>query len=155
MFERSLPAAPVRAGRPTREQAQARHAALLDCALQHFLEKGYDGATIEAIAADVNMTKRTVYARHPDKAALFRAAIRHGTEARAAPAHVIAGTRRETLKDTLIAIAMLRIALVSQPGSRAPAADQHRGLSFSGHFPDLLRNCGSALSALSGRDTGE
>lgn len=136
MFEPSLPAAPVRAGRPTREQAQARHAALLDCALQHFLEKGYDGATIEAIAADVNMTKRTVYARHPDKAALFRAAIRHGTEARAAPAHVIAGTRRETLKDTLIAIAMLRIALVSQPGG----AELQRLINTEAYrFPDIFQ----------------
>ena len=52
-----------RAGRPTREQAEARHAELLDRALDHFLDKGFEQATIEAIAADVGMTKRTVYAR--------------------------------------------------------------------------------------------
>ena len=42
-----------RAGRPTREQAEARHEELLDRALDHFLDKGFEQATIEAIAADV------------------------------------------------------------------------------------------------------
>ena len=49
-----------KAGRPTREQAVARHQALLDTALDHFLRKGFELATIEAIADDVGMTKRTV-----------------------------------------------------------------------------------------------
>lgn len=106
---------PVRAGRPTREQAQARQVALLERALEHFIDKGYDGTTIEAVAADVNMTKRTVYARYPDKGALFMAAVRHGTQARAVDARTIAATRKDTLEETLIAIAMLRIALVAEP----------------------------------------
>lgn len=105
----------VRAGRPTREQAETRLAQLLDCALEHFLDKGFDTATIEAIAADVNMTKRTVYARYPDKAALFRAAIRLGTERYAADRATIEATASETLEQTLINIAMLRIALVARP----------------------------------------
>ena len=104
----------VRAGRPTREQARARHLALLDCALKHFLDKGFEATTIEAIAADMNMTKRTVYARYPDKVALFKAALRRGTEQRAAAPETIAGTRRESLEETLVAIAMLRIGLVAQ-----------------------------------------
>ena len=62
-----------RAGRPTREQAEARHNELLEAALDHFLDKGFEVATIEAIAQSVGMTKRTVYARYPDKIALFRA----------------------------------------------------------------------------------
>lgn len=111
----TLAEAPVRAGRPTREQALARQEVLLDCALEHFLEKGYETATIEAIAADVSMTKRTVYARYPDKTALFRAAIRRGTERRAAMQDMIDATRVESLEHTLINIAMLRIALVSTP----------------------------------------
>ncbi|MCJ2177888.1 TetR/AcrR family transcriptional regulator C-terminal domain-containing protein [Novosphingobium album (ex Hu et al. 2023)] len=110
-----LMAAPVRAGRPTREQARARQAALLDCALEHFLDKGYEAATIEAIAAEMNMTKRTVYARYPEKAALFRAAVRRGTELRAPAQDVIEATRSGDLEATLIAIALLRIRLVSTP----------------------------------------
>lgn len=109
----AAPEATVRAGRPTREQARARQEALLDCALEHFLEKGYEAATIEAIAADVNMTKRTVYARYPDKTALFRAAIRRGTERRAATPEVVEATRADRLEQTLVNIAMLRIELVA------------------------------------------
>ncbi|MDE8654146.1 TetR/AcrR family transcriptional regulator [Novosphingobium sp. H3SJ31-1] len=104
---------PVRAGRPTREQAEARQAQLLERAFDHFLEKGFDHATIEAIAADVNMTKRTVYARYPDKAALFRAAVRRGIERYAISRERITATRGGDLEQTLIAIAMLRIELTA------------------------------------------
>jgi AcrR family transcriptional regulator len=128
--------APIRAGRPTREQALARQAALLDTALEHFLDKGYEGATIEAIAADVNMTKRTVYARYPDKTALFRAAIRHGTQARAVGPEVIAATRGATLEETLVAIAMLRIDLVAEVGG---AKLQRIINTESYRFPDIFQ----------------
>lgn len=129
-------AAPIRAGRPTREQAQARQVALLDAALEHFLDKGYEGATIEAIAADVNMTKRTVYARYADKTALFRAAIRHGTERRAVGPEVIEATRGGTLEETLVAIAMLRIDLVRD----ADGAKLQRIINTESYrFPDIFQ----------------
>lgn len=105
--------APVRAGRPTREQAEARQLALLERALDLFLEKGYEATTIEAIAADVNMTKRTVYARYPDKGSLFRAALRYGTERIAVTPDIIEATRSNDLEETLVAVAMLRISLVA------------------------------------------
>ena len=102
-----------RPGRPTREQAEARHALLLDRALDHFLDKGFEQATIEAIAADVGMTKRTVYARHEDKAALFLASVRRAIERYAVPKERIEGTVCDDLEQTLVNIAMLRIDLVS------------------------------------------
>jgi len=105
----------TRAGRPTREQAEARHAELLDRALDHFLDKGYEQATIEAIASDVSMTKRTVYARYPDKASLFLAAVGRAIDRYAVPPERIAATRTEDLHQTLINIAMLRIAVVAEP----------------------------------------
>jgi TetR/AcrR family transcriptional regulator, mexJK operon transcriptional repressor len=106
---------PVRAGRPTKEQAEARHAELLDRALDHFLDKGYEQATIEAIAADVSMTKRTVYARYDDKASLFLAAVGKAIESYAVPHERIVATRAESLEQTLTNIAMLRISLVAEP----------------------------------------
>ncbi|EJL33342.1 TetR/AcrR family transcriptional regulator [Novosphingobium sp. AP12] len=128
--------APIRAGRPTREQARARQVALLDAALEHFLDKGYEGATIEAIAADVNMTKRTVYARYADKTALFRAAIRHGTQRRAVGAEVIEATRGGTLEETLVAIATLRIDLVRD----ADGAKLQRIINTESYrFPDIFQ----------------
>ena len=72
-----VPLTRPKAGRPTRAQADARHLVLLDAALNHFLEKGFELTTIDAVVQEVGMTKRTVYARYPDKAALF-----HDTAAR-------------------------------------------------------------------------
>lgn len=103
------------AGRPTREQAAARHAALLEHALEHFLERGYEQATIEAIAAAVSMTKRTVYARYPDKAALFLAAVRRGVEGVAVTDARIAAALDPDLARTLTNIARLRIDVVGTP----------------------------------------
>jgi TetR/AcrR family transcriptional regulator, mexJK operon transcriptional repressor len=104
-----------RAGRPTREQAEARHEELLDRALDHFLDKGFEQATIEAIAADVGMTKRTVYARHADKAALFRAAVQRAIQRYSIPDDQIRATDVGDLTQTLTNLAMLRIDLVASP----------------------------------------
>lgn len=104
-----------RAGRPTREQAEARHEELLDRALDHFLDKGFEQATIEAIAADVGMTKRTVYARYADKASLFRTAVRRAIERYAISDERIRATDTGDLAQTLTNLAMLRIDLVSTP----------------------------------------
>ena len=48
---------------------------MLDTALSLFLDKGFEQTTIDLIAASVGMTKRTIYAKYEDKAALFRAAV--------------------------------------------------------------------------------
>ncbi|MGE3693460.1 MAG: TetR/AcrR family transcriptional regulator [Novosphingobium sp.] len=105
----------VRAGRPTREQAEARHEELLDCALDHFLDKGFEQATIEAIASQVGMTKRTVYARYADKAALFAAAVHRAIERYVISEERIAATDCGDLEQTLRNIAHLRIDLVASP----------------------------------------
>lgn len=104
-----------RAGRPTREQAEARHEELLDRALDHFLDKGYEQATIEAIASDVGMTKRTVYARYADKASLFLATVHRAIERFQIPEERIRATEAEDIETTLRNIAMLRIDIVASP----------------------------------------
>jgi TetR/AcrR family transcriptional regulator, mexJK operon transcriptional repressor len=108
----------TRSGRPTRERAEARHAELLDAALDHFLEKGFEPATIERIANSVGMTKRTVYARYPDKASLFRAAVRRAIERLAVPPERIRAADCGDLEQTLIRIARLRADPVMTPDGR-------------------------------------
>lgn len=126
-----------RAGRPTREQAEARHAELLDRALDHFLDKGFEQATIEAIAADVGMTKRTVYARYDDKAALFRAAVRRAIDRYQVTPEAIAATETGDLRQTLANIAMLRINLVASPqGMKLQRIIQTESYRFPDIFTD-------------------
>lgn len=132
----TLPAKPIRAGRPTREQAKARVAELLDCAFEHFLDKGFDATTIDAIAADVSMTKRTVYSRYPDKTALFREALRRGAEKYAVNQATIEATRGETLEQTLINLGMLRISLAATPQGMKL---QRLINTESYRFPDIFR----------------
>ena len=108
------PTAP-RAGRPTRAQAEARHAELLESALDHFLEKGFELATVEAIAGSVKMTKRTVYARYPDKVALFRAAVARAIAMVAVNPQQMQAAIAPDLEQTLVNIARLRVDPVSTP----------------------------------------
>jgi TetR/AcrR family transcriptional regulator, mexJK operon transcriptional repressor len=58
-----------------RRQAERRHHNLLAAATRLFLEKGWDGASVDEIARDSAVAKRFIYARYPDKAALFAGAF--------------------------------------------------------------------------------
>lgn len=103
------------AGRPTREQAEARHEELLDTALDLFLEHGYEQATIEMIASRVAMTKRTIYARYSEKSALFLAAVLRAIERQAVSPEALEELDRGDLAATLKAVARLRIDQVTTP----------------------------------------
>lgn len=65
----------TRRGRPTQAESSALRQQLREAAVATFLEKGYDGTTMEAIADAAGITKRTLYARYPDKRAVFLDAI--------------------------------------------------------------------------------
>jgi TetR/AcrR family transcriptional repressor of mexJK operon len=93
----------------------ARDAELLDAALDHFLDRGFEQATVEAIASAVNMTKRTVYVRYPEKVALFRAAVRRAIELLAVSPDAMAATLGGDLEQTMVAIAHLRVDPISTP----------------------------------------
>jgi TetR/AcrR family transcriptional repressor of mexJK operon len=62
-------------GRPTREEAERRHRTLLETAFRLFLEKGWDGVSVEEIARQSGVAKGFIYARYNDKAALFAGAV--------------------------------------------------------------------------------
>jgi TetR/AcrR family transcriptional repressor of mexJK operon len=64
-----------RGGRPTRDEAERRHRGLLTAAMRLFLEKGWEGASIDEISRRSGVAKRFIYARYPDKAALFVGAL--------------------------------------------------------------------------------
>lgn len=110
-----LPEPKPRAGRPTREQADSRHTALLDTALDMFLEKGFVQTTMEGVAAAVGMTKRTIYARYVDKAALFKATVQRAIERTIVSADTLNALDSGDLEETLTAFARMRVAQVMTP----------------------------------------
>ena len=60
-----------RAGRPTAIEAAQLTERLRRAAVDTFLENGYDGTTMEAVAQAAGVTKSTLYSRYPDKRTLF------------------------------------------------------------------------------------
>ncbi|MFV8047941.1 TetR/AcrR family transcriptional regulator [Mycobacterium sp. 48b] len=61
----------TRRGRPTQAEAKELDVAVRKAAVATFVECGYDGATMESIAKAAGVTKRSLYARYPDKRAVF------------------------------------------------------------------------------------
>jgi AcrR family transcriptional regulator len=72
---RKIPAAKakrgVRVGRPPKELAGEVDTRILDTARKIFLERGFEGASIDEIAEVARSGKPTIYARFGDKRALF------------------------------------------------------------------------------------
>ena len=63
-------------GRPTLEESVRRDVRLLEVATNLFMERGFDGTSIEAVAEAAGISKPTVYARYHDKRDLFAAVLR-------------------------------------------------------------------------------
>jgi TetR/AcrR family transcriptional regulator, mexJK operon transcriptional repressor len=61
----------TRRGRPTQAEAKKLHQKLRKSAVAIFVKYGYDGTTMDAIARAAGITRRTLYARYPDKRAVF------------------------------------------------------------------------------------
>jgi AcrR family transcriptional regulator len=68
--------AAVRFGRPPKEFAGEVDARILNAARKLFLERGFEGASIDEIAEAARSGKPTIYARFADKRALFTAVVR-------------------------------------------------------------------------------
>ncbi|OAA24574.1 transcriptional regulator [Frankia sp. EI5c] len=62
---------PRRGGRPTREETARLDRDVREHALRLFLENGYEGTSMDAIAQAVGTTKASLYARFPSKDAMF------------------------------------------------------------------------------------
>jgi TetR/AcrR family transcriptional regulator, mexJK operon transcriptional repressor len=80
-----------------------------------FLDQGFEQTTLEAIATSLGMTKRTIYARYADKAALFKAAVQQAIERWIMPREKLDALDTDDLEGTLLAVAHIRIAHVLTP----------------------------------------
>lgn len=62
-------------GRPTREEAEERSRRLLDIAQRHFLADGYLATSLDDIAREAGIAKKTLYAHYGSKTGLFTAIV--------------------------------------------------------------------------------
>lgn len=71
----------IRKGRPTAEDSRAKLAQILDVARDLFSERGYRAVTMREVAAQANVSTRTLYNRYADKFSLFNACLSFGASA--------------------------------------------------------------------------
>lgn len=76
----SKPRVASRAGRPSKADAETVDGRLLDAAESLFLERGFDGASVAAVAELAGASKQTIYLRYPTKVRLFEAMIERAIE---------------------------------------------------------------------------
>jgi AcrR family transcriptional regulator len=107
--------ATVRLGRPPKEMEGEVEERILDAAHKVFLERGFEGSSIDEIAVAARSGKPTIYARIGDKRALFTAVVMRDVVGRIAQFKSdmsIDGTIEERL--VRVAIAMLQWTLESE-----------------------------------------
>ena len=131
----SRPAVPRRGGRPSRLQAERIREQILDVATPLFLTQGYGATSIEAVAKQARISKRTFYHRFHDKAELFGAVVHRLVERlrppNTVPQQFFEGGTVETILQRLAQL-ILRAAL------SPPALALHRVIvAEATRFPEL------------------
>jgi AcrR family transcriptional regulator len=137
--------AKMRFGRPPKELAGEVDTRVLDAARKVFLERGFEGASIDEIAAAARSGKPTIYTRFRDKRALFTAVVTRDILSRIAefkaepPTGATIEARLISAASTLLhwgldgeRIGLMRLAI----------AEAHR-------FPDLASTVGRTARELS------
>jgi len=128
--------AAVRFGRPPKGLAGAVEERILGAARKVFLERGFEGASIEEIAEAARSGKPTIYARFPGKEALFTAVVMQSVAANIAhiQAHTPSGATIEERLENLGATILQWILVNDVVGlMRVAIAEAHRfpGLASS------------------------
>jgi len=98
----ALPPRDPRGGRPTQDVAARLGEHILDIALEQFVERGAEGASMDAIAAAARVSKRTLYSRYGSKLGLLIEALKRSHDNRWKPivAASASGSPRERLMQT-------------------------------------------------------
>ncbi len=123
-------------GRPTKLAALERDERLLAIATAMFMEQGFEGTSMDALAEAAAVGKATLYARYADKAALFGAVLRRRILQIYGPLEEEFSLVREgaDLADTLRAVGRRLVARALAPD----AAALGRILAAQGvRFPEL------------------
>jgi TetR/AcrR family transcriptional repressor of mexJK operon len=144
---KAQPARP-RLGRTPSADADQRHSHILDAATEVFLQRGFSGATVSAIARQANCSLETLYAAYPTKARMFAAL----TARRSTGIFEAVGPldRDRDLREALLLFAAEVLALMTRPDVK----NLHRLIVAECQaFPELGRNfwmegAGSGLSSL-------
>jgi AcrR family transcriptional regulator len=135
----------VRFGRPPKELAGEVDTRILDAARKVFLERGFEGASIDEISEVARSGKPTIYARFRDKRALFTAVVTRDILSRIAEFKVEVPTGA-TIEARLISAASTLLHW-SLDGERIGL--MRLAIAEARRFPDLASTVGRTARNLS------
>src|ERR1700742_1543772 len=102
-----------RYGRPPREFAGQVEERILDAAGRVFLERGFQGASVDEIAEAASAGKPTIYARFPNKQALFSGVAE--PLVRKTPSHYALSCAGDSIEERFDALAALILTRILAP----------------------------------------
>jgi AcrR family transcriptional regulator len=121
-----------RIGRPPRDEAEDLTAHVVACASALFLDRGYAGTSIEAVAAAARVGKNTIYRRYATKAELFQAVVDQQMQAHLPPLRQI-----QTQGDWKAGLRQLAIMLVSASVNAEGVALERLVMAEALRFPEI------------------
>ena len=130
---RKPPAKPATGG-PGRPKDLGKRAAILEAAKQLFAREGFNGVSMDQIAAEAGVSKLTVYSHFGDKDALFAAAVQAKCE-EMLPDTLFQIELKGSLREQLKAIAQAFFALITSE----EAISTHRMMMVPGNIDDKLK----------------
>ena len=122
-------------GRPTKADAPARRAELIEVAARAFLTNGYEGTSIDAIAAAARVSKATIYARFGSKENLFSEIGLHSVSGMRSDLHGIPTAGRDP-EDVLFDFALRIAGEVADPERTATL---RLAIACRPRFPEVAR----------------
>ena len=107
-----------RAAGPGRPKDLSKRAAILEAAKRMFIQQGFDGVSMDQIAAEAGVSKLTVYSHFGDKDTLFVAAVESHCDT-SLPSSLFEPSPTTPLRDRLMTIARAFFTMISSPESIA------------------------------------
>jgi len=99
---------------PGRPKDLGKRAAILDAAKRLFVEQGYDGVSMDQIAAAAGVSKLTVYSHFGDKDSLFTEAVRAHCE-QGMPTTLFVAEPGTPVRERLLAIGTAFFSMIMTP----------------------------------------
>jgi AcrR family transcriptional regulator len=149
-------------GRPSTSRKGEVDARLLDAATRLFLTLGFDGTSCDQVAVDARAGKASIYARYPNKTALFADVVETNLARLFAPADAVAAPG-QPLRARLAAVGASVLHDALQPDAvallRLLVAEAHRLPNVAGHADQVvlrlgMRRVAEAIAARTPDDAG-
>lgn len=103
---------------PGRPKDPAKRAAILEAARRMFSQHGFEGASMDQIAAEAGVSKLTVYSHFGEKSALFATIVRMYCE-QSLPAALFEPAPEVPLRERLLEIARAFFSMITTPEALA------------------------------------